>query len=395
MIETVSILSVQLGIFAFLAIKCCALHFAMRGESSLGWLTGALLSAVAMSIAFELLPTSPFEAAIGFIGTPAALFCIANAVRLIARDDRRYATFWAAVATVCLACTSLLLLGTPYLIVGSLFKLTLAVAALEPVYRLLQRDHRSAVDRIVMACAALLAATFFFRLPFWWTRQSLSSSVGDFTGSSDETAFLYASGALASLYVLILIGRGLMGFVGDLRTLSQRDEQTGLLRREYFMSLAQEQRGRFGALLYCDLDCFKDVNDRYGHARGDAVIEAVSKALRDVAPVSGRVGGDEFAVLLPRASAHAAHELAERLRRRVSEQTAKLNLGELAPTMSVGVGVYSGEEDLSRILARADDALYAAKRSGRNRTVMLVADVNGAIEQDVGMQAPAARTATV
>jgi diguanylate cyclase (GGDEF)-like protein len=164
------------------------------------------------------------------------------------------------------------------------------------------------------------------------------------------------------------------------------DPLTGLANRRRFDELlasAVDQAGRDGrpvSLLALDLDRFKNVNDQYGHGIGDEVLKATAKTLHDAVrgnDVAARLGGEEFAVLLPRTDAEGARILAERLREAVAELAVPVSEDAFVRfTTSVGIATLHGEHlDGPRLIAAADDALYQAKRGGRNRTV--TADVAG------------------
>jgi diguanylate cyclase (GGDEF)-like protein len=131
--------------------------------------------------------------------------------------------------------------------------------------------------------------------------------------------------------------------------------------------------GQSVAVLMLDIDHFKQVNDRHGHAAGDGVLSAfadlASSALRPEDLV-GRLGGEEFAAVLPRTSLGDACQVAERLRARVAEEKFETPRGRLLEvTVSVGL-VYLPDAtgvSIETLLARADEALYRAKALGRNR----------------------------
>jgi two-component system cell cycle response regulator len=129
------------------------------------------------------------------------------------------------------------------------------------------------------------------------------------------------------------------------------------------------------AILMFDIDHFKTVNDTYGHGVGDEVLrEVASRTNRNLRnfDLVARYGGEEFIVVMPDTDRDAAFAVAERLRRRVGEETfpVSASVGEVTVTVSIGVAVVDGVGDTAdAILKRADDALYQAKRSGRNRTV--------------------------
>ena len=171
----------------------------------------------------------------------------------------------------------------------------------------------------------------------------------------------------------------------ELERLSQYDELTGLCNRRHFMSLARHELGRsqrYGgklSLLMVDIDHFKRVNDSHGHRTGDLVLAAVSeqirKALRD-ADIAGRLGGEEFAVMLPETGLGGAILVAERLRQQIATQAIDIGDGQtLQCTLSIGVACLDDATiDLEKLLHRADTALYSAKNGGRNKVVSYAAD---------------------
>ncbi|MCD5361278.1 diguanylate cyclase [Chromobacterium aquaticum] len=159
--------------------------------------------------------------------------------------------------------------------------------------------------------------------------------------------------------------------------LATLDELTGLCNRRQFIALAGreiERNRRYQlslAVLMMDLDHFKSINDRHGHAKGDEVIVHFAQSCRNVlrsTDICGRLGGEEFAAVLPDTKMEDALLAAERLRRAVAE--ARLPGGEAGPlqyTVSIGVAVLRADEsDIDEVLIRADRQLYQAKHSGRN-----------------------------
>jgi diguanylate cyclase (GGDEF)-like protein/PAS domain S-box-containing protein len=163
----------------------------------------------------------------------------------------------------------------------------------------------------------------------------------------------------------------------QVQQLAMIDELTGLYNRRHFFKMAErefERARRYNsplAAIMLDIDYFKRINDTYGHAVGDRVLRAIAVCcqsnLRDV-DLLGRYGGEELVVLLPENDLPGGCRAAERLRQSVSELAIETGQGMLNMTISLGTACLCDDDpDLMALLNRADDALYAAKRAGRNR----------------------------
>lgn len=157
------------------------------------------------------------------------------------------------------------------------------------------------------------------------------------------------------------------------------DYLTGVANRGHFIELAEQELTRSRryerplSLAMLDLDHFKTVNDSYGHQAGDTVLKELSRICRQVlreADVMGRVGGEEFAILLPETDGEQAFNVIERLREAIAASEVTLEEGlTLHFSASLGVAAFiPADADIGMLLKRADQALYQAKCSGRNRT---------------------------
>ncbi len=169
----------------------------------------------------------------------------------------------------------------------------------------------------------------------------------------------------------------------ELRKLAAIDSLTGAMTGRSFALEAKKEVARtrrYGRELGCimfDLDHFKRVNDTYGHAAGDQVLRAVAticeSELRGI-DVLGRVGGEEFAIVLPETTLAGAAATAERLREKFAESPVTFAGQEIPVTASFGVTAYAEiDGDIANTIKRADGALYSAKSSGRNRVVVVAA----------------------
>lgn len=166
-------------------------------------------------------------------------------------------------------------------------------------------------------------------------------------------------------------------FHETLLDLSTRDPLTGLANRGNTLAEFQNRFGlslRYGrplSVVICDLDLFKLVNDSYGHGTGDLVLQIFGQrtlaALRE-ADLAGRIGGEEFLMILPETDLSGARQFAERLRRAIEETPIPIPGGVLQVTCSLGVAErLPMDDEPGQLLARSDLALYAAKAGGRNR----------------------------
>ncbi|MCL1861043.1 MAG: diguanylate cyclase [Proteobacteria bacterium] len=162
--------------------------------------------------------------------------------------------------------------------------------------------------------------------------------------------------------------------------LATTDSLTGASNRRHFLDqldaeLARQRRhGGQTSILMTDLDFFKHINDEYGHATGDAVLSHFVHIVRQTvrrSDIIGRLGGEEFAILLPGDGTKGARELAERLRRAFESNPVKVDNIDITCTVSIGISDLRADDMTADApLRRADEALYAAKEAGRNRTVL-------------------------
>ena len=155
--------------------------------------------------------------------------------------------------------------------------------------------------------------------------------------------------------------------VDDLTRIWNRRAIHEIARRE--MENAQTS-GQPCAVLSLDVDHFKEINDRHGHPSGDEVLRVLSARLRAVirpTDAVGRVGGEEFLIVLPACGADGAATAGERVRKALSAKPIPVSGATLRVTVTVGVASSEGAASLEAVLANADNALYCAKRGGRDR----------------------------
>ncbi|NQD36175.1 GGDEF domain-containing protein [Permianibacter sp. IMCC34836] len=242
------------------------------------------------------------------------------------------------------------------------------------------------VGAVFLTTAIIMWLRMLAHLGAWWWHWSISVEQLGAWG-------LVASSALMMLrcFALLLLLHARQEH--DLQYLAITDPLTGVLNRKGFLEQAQrllerQQPGdRPVAVLMMDLDHFKRINDQHGHAAGDAVLRRFANILREQlrpGDCTGRLGGEEFAALLPGVDGETALHVAERLRSHLDTQAIATAAGLV--NVSVSIGVQSSLRpplSIEWLLQQADQALYQAKHKGRNQVVSLAADA------DSGPSAPA------
>lgn len=176
----------------------------------------------------------------------------------------------------------------------------------------------------------------------------------------------------------------------ELEHLAGHDNLTGVLNARAYYALCDreirlaQRSGRNFSVLFIDLDHFKSINDRHGHAAGDAVLKATAQCLAGSLRASdllGRIGGEEFSVFLPDTERAGALGLAEQIRQNIEKLCPDIDTGPLKITASVGAATSAGpSQTLQALQQRADQAMYQAKAQGRNRVSCLDAAM---LEEDV------------
>jgi diguanylate cyclase (GGDEF)-like protein len=198
--------------------------------------------------------------------------------------------------------------------------------------------------------------------------------------SQTRTTQLVAIAGLTGLVTAFFLGYALLSHRrhrAELIRLAERDELTGLLNRRaivrkavQYLTRAREAKGTL-IIGLVDLDHFKSINDRFGHAVGDQLLQRFAAALRTTMhtrEIYGRYGGEEFLVLFPDNSLDQARQSAERLRMALRDQRMRVDDQEVTVTLSLGLASYeAGDVLFDQVARRADIALYVAKTQGRDR----------------------------
>ncbi|MBE1206901.1 GGDEF domain-containing protein [Aminobacter carboxidus] len=252
--------------------------------------------------------------------------------------------------------------------------LGMAFIFLSGVWKIRQQMRGGVLDRAVLWLLFGLAATFIAR-----TLLTGSSVPKDNIPEFFQSDFwIWAQLTMSVLGVAMGLGLLVVASADVILALkAERDSDplTGLLNRRGLQGRAPRLlalgRRRPLSIVACDIDSFKSINDRFGHAAGDAVLQTfarIVKAQMRAGDVAARTGGEEFVIVMKDAPVGDAFTLAERLRRMIADTRFAGLPADFAVTCSFGIAEFHGGEGLWDAIGRADKILYAAKRAGRNRT---------------------------
>lgn len=382
------ILAINLFIAALFALAFLLTALTNRSDRVAGWFALAYVFGIAYVLSEFLIPLN---------GDPALVYAL------------NFGAFLGATTAITIGVARRYRQETPWLVLGGVIAISLvgnwygyrlerdsltrmmiyqapyAVMQLIAAWLIVRSQRRQPVDIGLMVLFALSAVQFLSK-PF------LAMLTGGAGGTASE--YMMTSYALLSqsLGAVLQVATGLLmlmilvrDMLVELTAKSETDMLSGLYNRRGFELRAlpalenSALTGVPATLVLADLDAFKQINDSFGHNSGDAVIAAFAGLLRQVAPsgaMVARVGGEEFAMLLPGANLAAGRLLAETARSSFSRLVVPELPAEHRCTGSFGVAEYDGKESLADLRRRADAALYAAKRGGRDR--VCVAAENGA-----------------
>ena len=225
---------------------------------------------------------------------------------------------------------------------------------------------------VTMLQVALIAACYLF------VGRSVDSAF--FTPASIGHFAMDIAPMLLVAYTTSMLSGDIVNAMNRVKATSDTDELTGLYNIRGFNALARHEFGQAArynrgfSLMMVDSDHLKEVNDTYGHAAGDRLIQTIAHVMRNVlksTDVVARYGGDEFICLLPGAAQKAALVVGERIRQRLADEPLAVDNGHIAITVSIGIATYPAHgttlDDLSKI---ADRALYVSKAEGRDRVTV-------------------------
>ena len=237
-------------------------------------------------------------------------------------------------------------------------------------------EKRHSVDRLLFWVMVLCTLNFFLRPASIMLLAGGFTDFGSFQQSFYWTTVQFTQVMISVLFALTLMVAIALDLIAELRREANTDKLSGLLNRRGFEDEAGRAleacaaRGLPACLLIADLDHFKSINDTYGHVVGDRVIALFGRHLAaSLRPgmIAGRIGGEEFAVLVPETELAPARLFAEAVRAGFAHSTTGLLPRSLSPTTSIGLCQTGQASELYDLMHKADEALYHAKRLGRDQ----------------------------
>lgn len=289
--------------------------------------------------------------------------------------------FLAAVTVAGVGGVSWYLLADPS-VMGRVLAMNTALGAitLMIVLKLRPVRRRHLIDRLLFGMAVISAANYIVRPATILAIQGSFGPAAEFQHSLYWTTVQFTQPLISIGLALNLMVAIAIDLIEELRREARTDKLSGLLNRGGFEAAANATLGRKGVdanlpvcLIIADLDHFKQINDTFGHSVGDAVIGLFGRHIAAMASedmVAGRIGGEEFAVLLPGHEVQAARLFAESLRACPWDYWSGMLPDALSPGVSIGVSAALPGASLHDLMNMADEALYDAKNDGRNQVCL-------------------------
>ncbi|MGB3797006.1 MAG: GGDEF domain-containing protein [Alteraurantiacibacter sp.] len=339
---------------------------ALQSHAALIWMGVALAIGMIETVALKDGYITLLDLWLTAATVPLSYVCVGESIRQAYGFRRSRLPFFLGCFAAILCSLVLLSFSLPPVLQFLPAQITGAVAMLRAA-RVVRKagSRRDPIDIGLLLTLAIVSAIYIARIPVFPVLVGMEVPFSAISRQGLQDILIVSFSILVPAVVFLMVARVVASSLQLYRMRAELDFLTNLPNRRAFESMASQPARGSGALVVCDIDKFKRINDRYGHAAGDAVICAVASLLYSRGRPA-RIGGEEFAIWLPDADAADARRHAEQLRR----EMMTLRLVELADdqqiTASFGIAVCGPLVPLVEAMRAADEALYLAKNAGRN-----------------------------
>lgn len=367
-------------ILAIFALVFWLIHFFNKRQPFSGWVAVAYSAALA---AYIIDSTRSASTNVGFIFVSTGLFWIfslAVAKAIYVRCEAAFPNVLVGlILSSAMTAFAVLTFVAPDISIRSVLVSVVAAILLSLALPPLWKAGEKVIDGVLFGVIATVAATFIVRIVIVYSLHGLTLTEQSYSQSEYAWIFHFTSGICALALAVVLLYAAGLDMVWHFHGQSNRDPLTGLLNRRglkgsFNASADRRQKKVYvRAIILFDIDHFKRVNDQYGHAVGDKVLQRVAKTASGLCQEQGQVartGGEEFAILTDWIPLETAQQLAQH----ICDSLRFIAHPELAPdhkvTASFGLAVLTDADSLHDAMDRADQALYHAKRNGRNQVAL-------------------------
>ncbi len=364
---TVDLSLMVFAIIMGLGLCCLFVHYALQSGSALAWLAATMVDVGIETLVIRFAA----ETAVGMIAlsllVPFAYFFATHAVRQamsLNETGRRVKAIFGALISLSLL---LIAIRAPLFLQCIPFQLAAIVIFFDTIKSVwLMRSRDLLGTALLFLCSGSLLG-LVIRVPMFPLVLGQPTPFPIMEPLTFEQVFMHCLSFFTSGLALIVVAKIVGDLLSGYRQSAERDPLTGLLNRRVFDEILDRPATSPGAVIMADIDHFKSVNDVYGHAVGDEVIQAFACILSHFADYVGRMGGEEFALILHDVDIDAAAEQAEVIRTGFHHYRSPSIGDHVAMSASFGVAAFEPGQPVRFALDQADKALYAAKSAGRNR----------------------------
>lgn len=353
----------------FSAALCAGASIWMRGNVPMAWLAVAMAAGCTQTLVMTLADGTRWEIAAGAVLAPLAYVCAGQAIRAMSPFASRGPVLVTTVTVLSGLAVLLLALDVPFFYQALCIQTACTIAVTDATIQMVRQANRRLLDLALVLGLGLVMVTCAARIPMVLFLFGPDATVAEVHQTVFETVVMSISGLLVPPVIFLLLARNIGDVISNYQRQSEHDGLTGLLNRRAFDIAAENSLNDGGAVIFCDIDHFKLVNDRFGHEAGDDVICTFAVLLTRTGHHAGRIGGEEFALLLPGQTAREAMAMANMIRARFNETMHPVLAAGERLSASFGVAICAPGESPRAAFRRADVALYQAKESGRNRVV--------------------------